>query len=162
MKRLSVTATTPTPSLQTKSPATPDELPVFVLTVQFCTDTLSVTLLIEMPVPPAPLELPAAVQLVTVALNPEVISNPMPLELAGERNRQPFTKIVLLPPAISKPPMLVLPQLRRKVIPCTVILGEAVALMLKELPVPPLSRVICVLLTPGSARMVSSLTLELL
>ena len=97
----------------------------------------------EMPVPSPPIILPAAVQLVTVAFIPEERSNPMPLELVGERNWQPLTRMVVLPPAICKPPTLVLPQLRRKVIPCTVMLAVAVPEIFMELPTPPLSITTC-------------------
>src|SRR5580692_8456460 len=121
---------------------------MFVVIVQLCTVTLFVTPVMEMPVPP--FVTPVAMQLVTVMFLPAVMTRPEPLELVGERNSQPFTTMTEPGAANCKPPRLVLPQLRRKVIPSTVI-GALVQTMFSELPDAPLSRAMAELATPGSA-----------
>ena len=135
----------------TLAPETLSPKPVFVVIKQLCIVTLPVTPEIEMPVPPPPVFAPAAVQFVTVTFRPDASSNPMPLVLVGERNWQPFTKIVEAVPApMRNAPMLVEPQLRKKVMPATVMVPVPELVRLKARPPPAPSRVICVLVTPGS------------
>src|ERR1039457_6357451 len=111
--------------------------------------------------PKPPIFDPVAMQLFTVTFFPAVMTKPAPLELVGERNSQPLTSMTEPGAAICKPPKLTLPQLRRKVIPCTAIWQGAVQAMFRELPDPPLSKTMAELATPGSASSVRLFVPEL-
>src|ERR1017187_7048982 len=111
--------------------------------------------------PPPPIFDPVAMQLFTVTFFPAVMTRPEPLELVGERNSQPLTSMTDPGAAICNPPRLVFPQLRMKVIPCTVIWQGTVQTMFRELPDPPLSKTMAELATPGSASRVRLFVPEL-